>query len=100
MTWGRPPWRQPSPEGDSKLTSSPSDRFQFIRTPVLALHGEADSRVSATHSRLLHNVLTDLGVPSRLVLFPDEGHSISRPNAAKIWWQELFAWLQAGTEDA
>ncbi|MEM9183636.1 MAG: S9 family peptidase, partial [Pseudomonadota bacterium] len=78
VTWGRPPWRQPSTEGDPKLTASPSDRFQNIRTPVLALHGEADSRVSATHSRLLHNVLTDLGVSSRLVLFPEEGHSISR----------------------
>ncbi len=95
LTWGMPPWR-----GGARAPASPSERFQQIRTPVLALHGEADTRVSATHSRLLHNVLTDLGVPSRLVLFPDEGHSISRPNAAKIWWQELFSWLEAASEGA
>lgn len=90
ITWGTPPWR----EGVAAAGQSPLRNLGKIQTPVLALHGEADTRVPSAHSRLLHNALADRGVPSRIVLFPDEGHVINRPPAAQIWWQELFSWLQ------
>ena len=33
------------------------------------------------------------GVPSRLVLFPDEGHWILKPPNRVVWWREVHAWL-------
>jgi hypothetical protein len=33
------------------------------------------------------------GVPSRLVLFPDEGHWISKPQNSVVWYREFLGWL-------
>ena len=34
------------------------------------------------------------GVPSRLVMFPDEGHWVNKPRNSERWHQEVFAWLE------
>jgi dipeptidyl aminopeptidase/acylaminoacyl peptidase len=39
---------------------------------------------------------TDLqlhGVPSRLLLFPDENHWVLRPQNARIWYETVLAFL-------
>ena len=89
-TWGTLPWQ----DAAAIDALSPARAAAQIKTPVLLLHGSRDSRVSPMHSRYLHNVLTYRNVPSRLVLFPDEGHSIARPPTSQRWWQEIFDWLQ------
>jgi len=97
QTWGPPPWqtgRDGRQSKDSWFDRSPLARLGNVNTPMLALHGEADWRVPSAHSRLLHNVLTERGIPSRLVLFPGQGHVINHPPASMVWWQELFSWLQ------
>jgi len=33
------------------------------------------------------------GVPSRLVLFPDEGHWVLKPANRVVWWREVHDWL-------
>src|SRR5471030_1828026 len=33
------------------------------------------------------------GVPSRLLLFPDEGHWINKPQNSQVWYNELLGWL-------
>jgi dipeptidyl aminopeptidase/acylaminoacyl peptidase len=33
-------------------------------------------------------------VPSRLVVFPDEGHWIGKPQNQRLWWSEVQGWLQ------
>ena len=33
------------------------------------------------------------GVPSRLVVFPDEGHWVQKPQNQKLWWSEVQGWL-------
>jgi len=60
----------------------------------LILHGEKDFRVPVTQGIELHGVLTAKGVPSRLVVFPDENHWILKPQSAARWWNELFTWLE------
>ncbi len=89
-TWGNPSWLTGAPGSRPR---SPADRLGLIKTPVLAMHGELDTRVPEANSRFLHNALTEQGVASRLVLFPSQGHLINSPPASKIWWEELFAWL-------
>jgi dipeptidyl aminopeptidase/acylaminoacyl peptidase len=36
-------------------------------------------------------------VPARLVVFPDENHWIMKPQASRLWHQELFAWVEKHT---
>lgn len=100
-TWGRAnnygaaPWEDPARISEC----SPSHHTHVFETPTLILHGERDYRVPAHHGIMLHGVLTAKGVRSRLVLFPDEHHFILKPQAARLWWNEIFAWLReyAGT---
>ena len=33
------------------------------------------------------------GVPSRLIVFPDEGHWIGKPQNQRLWWSEVQGWL-------
>jgi dipeptidyl aminopeptidase/acylaminoacyl peptidase len=72
---------------------SPSRFASGFKTPTLVLHGERDYRVPYTQGLNLHGVLTAKGVPSRLVVFPNENHWILKPQAARIWWSEVFGWM-------
>jgi dipeptidyl aminopeptidase/acylaminoacyl peptidase len=42
----------------------------------------------------LFTTLQRLGVPSKLINFPDEGHWVNKPANSKFWHDEIFAWLQ------
>jgi dipeptidyl aminopeptidase/acylaminoacyl peptidase len=65
-----------------------------MRTPTLVLHGEQDFRVPYTEGTALFTALQRQRVPSRLVLFPDEGHWITRPANQKVWWEEMSKWFE------
>ena len=41
----------------------------------------------------LFTALQRQGVPSRLVLFPDEGHWIAKPQNSRLWYREVLGWL-------
>jgi dipeptidyl aminopeptidase/acylaminoacyl peptidase len=64
-----------------------------MRTPTLVLHGEIDYRVPYTEGLSLFTALQRQGVPSRLVVFPDEGHWIGKPQNQQLWWREVNGWL-------
>jgi len=64
-----------------------------FKTPMLVLHGELDYRVPYTEGLSLFTALQRQGVPSRLVVFPDEGHWILKPQNSQLWWKEMHAWL-------
>jgi dipeptidyl aminopeptidase/acylaminoacyl peptidase len=64
-----------------------------FKTPMLVLHGELDYRVPYGNGLELYGVLQALGVPSRLVVFPDENHWILKPQNAIHWHWEMQSWL-------
>jgi dipeptidyl aminopeptidase/acylaminoacyl peptidase len=64
-----------------------------FKTPTLVLHGEKDFRVPVTHGLEYYNPLKMKGVAARLVYFPDENHWITKPQNARLWHREVFAWL-------
>jgi dipeptidyl aminopeptidase/acylaminoacyl peptidase len=88
--YGAAPWENP----DRIDLYSPSRFAENFETPTLILHGERDYRVPYTQGVNLHHVLTGKGVPSRIVVFPDENHWILKPQSAELWWQEVHAWLE------
>ena len=95
-TWGRPtnygsaPWEDPA-----RIDRwSPSRFAAQFKTPTLVLHGEKDYRVPVTQGLTLYNVLTAKGVPTRLVIFPDENHWILKPQASRLWYAELLGWVE------
>jgi dipeptidyl aminopeptidase/acylaminoacyl peptidase len=64
-----------------------------MRTPTLVIHGELDYRVPYTEGLSLFTALQRQNVPSRLIVFPDEGHWIARPQNQRLWWSEVQGWI-------
>jgi dipeptidyl aminopeptidase/acylaminoacyl peptidase len=69
-----------------------SDLGKF-KTPTLVIAGERDYRVPYTQSLEFFNTLQRQGVPSKLVVFPDEGHWILKPQNSQFWYKTFLDWL-------
>ncbi|MGD0040431.1 MAG: S9 family peptidase [Isosphaeraceae bacterium] len=72
---------------------SPSTYARGFRTPTLVIHGALDFRVPDAQGLGMFTCLQRLGMPSRYVWFPDEGHWIAKPQNRIVWWREVQAWL-------
>jgi dipeptidyl aminopeptidase/acylaminoacyl peptidase len=81
-------------ELDTAAFYSPHLYAKHFKTPTLVLHGEQDFRVPYTQGLAMFTALQRQGVPSRLVVFPDEGHWIGKPENQRIWWSEVQSWLR------
>ncbi len=55
-------------------TWSPSSFVKEFSTPALVITGELDYRVPYTQSLAYYTALRKMGVPARLVVFPEAGH--------------------------
>ncbi len=72
---------------------SPHAFAKNFKTPTLVIHGQLDYRVPDAQGLAYYNTLKSLGVPSRLVWFPDENHWVLKPRNSRLWYGEFFAWL-------
>jgi len=64
-----------------------------FKTPTLVIAGELDYRVPYTQSLEFFSALQRQGVPSKLVVFPDEGHWILKPQNSEFWYSTFLGWL-------
>lgn len=86
------PWG--NPEAYKKWSaSSYAGELGKYKTPTLVVAGEKDFRVPYTQSLEFFNSLQREGVPSKLVVFPDEGHWVLKPQNAQFWYKTFFDWL-------
>jgi dipeptidyl aminopeptidase/acylaminoacyl peptidase len=72
---------------------NPVNRVAAWTQPLLLLHGELDSRVPYTQSIAAFTAAQRHAVPSRLVVFPNEGRWVARPKNTIQWYGEVFNWL-------
>jgi len=63
------------------------------KTPTLVIAGERDYRVPYTQSLEFFNSLQRQDVPSKLMIFPDEGHWILKPQNSELWYRTFLDWL-------
>ena len=87
---GKSPWE----ESELYEKWSPHVYASNFKTPTLVTHGEYDYRVPFAESLQLFTALQRQRIPSRLVVFPDEGHVISKPQNNVRWWKEIHIWLE------
>jgi dipeptidyl aminopeptidase/acylaminoacyl peptidase len=64
-----------------------------FKTPTLVIAGERDYRVPYTQSLEFFSALQRQGVPSKLVVFPDEGHWVLKPQNSQFWYKTFLDWL-------
>jgi dipeptidyl aminopeptidase/acylaminoacyl peptidase len=87
---GGPPWGN----RESYERFSPHRFADKFKTPMLIIHNDLDFRVPVDEGWQMFTTLQRLGVPSRLVNFPDEGHWVLKPANSEFWHREVFDWLK------
>jgi dipeptidyl aminopeptidase/acylaminoacyl peptidase len=68
-----------------------------FKTPTLVIHGELDYRVPVGQGLQLFTGLQMRGVPSKMLLFPDEGHWILKPQNSMLWYNSVIDWITEWT---
>lgn len=86
---GGPPW------GGSKVwrEQSPITYAADWKTPMLLTAGERDFRVPMSNTLETWSTLQRMQVPSRLLIFPDAWHWITKPEDSRQFYREVHGWL-------
>ncbi|MGH9722873.1 MAG: prolyl oligopeptidase family serine peptidase [Bryobacteraceae bacterium] len=87
---GGPVWEQ----GPVWREQNPIRLAKNFKTPILLTAGERDFRVPLNQTLENWSVLQRLGIPSRLVVFPEANHWIMRGEDSKYFYQEVRDWLK------
>jgi dipeptidyl aminopeptidase/acylaminoacyl peptidase len=85
------PWDKPESYGKW----SPSAFVREFHTPTLVIHGEQDFRVPYNQALELFTALQMQKVPSKLLLFPDEGHWVLKPQNSVLWYKTFIEWIDS-----
>ena len=64
-----------------------------FRTPTLVVHGQLDYRLDVSQGFQLFTTLQRLGVPSKMLYFPDEGHWVLKPQNSDLWYKTVNGWV-------
>jgi dipeptidyl aminopeptidase/acylaminoacyl peptidase len=86
------PWSNPESYRKWAPVSYAGELGKF-KTPTLVICGERDYRVPYTQSLEFFSALQRQGVPSKLVVFPDEGHWVLKPQNSQFWYKTFLDWL-------
>jgi dipeptidyl aminopeptidase/acylaminoacyl peptidase len=82
------PWESPEYK-----RASPIEAAANFKTPELIVHGERDYRIPVEQALLMYTLLQRRGVPSKLLLFPDENHWVLKPANARLWYATMIDWF-------
>lgn len=72
---------------------SPHNYAANFKTPILVIHGELDYRVPIGEGLQLYTAVQRRGVDSKLLIFPDEGHWVLKPQNSQLWHHTVLGWL-------
>lgn len=86
------PWSN-APLAKRHYANSPHQYVTKWHTPLLVMHGGSDFRVPVDEGMAAFNAAQMMGVPSKMVIFPDENHWILKPQNALFWHRTYFDWL-------
>jgi dipeptidyl aminopeptidase/acylaminoacyl peptidase len=84
-----PPWKNTQTWIKLSFPFLHADR---IRTPTLFLCGARDFNVPLLNSEQMYEALRSLGVPTRLVIYPNSFHGLSLPSYQRHRWAQYLRW--------
>lgn len=97
--WEFKGWPWESPQAKARWTTqSPLSGAANFKKPMLVIHGELDYRVPVTEAYALFNVHQLKGVPSELLVFPDENHFVAKPQNSRLWYETVLGWCERWTK--
>src|SRR5437588_6708719 len=72
---------------------SPHNFVQNFKTPILVITNDLDFRVPVTEGLQMYTAAQRMGVESKLMDFPDEGHWVTKPANSAFWHNTVLDWL-------
>jgi len=82
------PWTNPA----QYSRWSPHKFVQNFNTPILLIHGELDYRVPIGEGMQLFTAVQRKGIDSKMLIFPDEGHWVLKPQNLQLWFNTILDW--------
>ncbi len=83
------PWENPT----SYLKHNPVEFVKHWKTPMLVIHGMKDYRIAYSQGLSSFTALQRKGIPSKLLIFPDENHWVLKPANSLQWHEQVLGWL-------
>src|SRR5215831_16230536 len=77
---------------------SPNNAAKEFKTPTLVVHGQLDYRLDVSEGFQLFTTLQRMGVPSKMLYFPDEGHWVLKPQNSQLWYKTVNDWVDQWTK--
>src|SRR5229473_392724 len=77
---------------------SPRNSSKNFKTPTLVIHGQLDYRLDVSEGFQLFTTLQTMGVPSKMLYFPDEGHWVLKPQNSQLWYKTVNDWVDQWTK--
>jgi dipeptidyl aminopeptidase/acylaminoacyl peptidase len=84
-----PPWKN----REMYQKFSPHLFVDKFKTPTLVVHGQNDYRLDVSEGFQLFTTLQRLGIPSKMLYFPDEGHWVLKPQDSRLWYKTVNDWV-------
>ncbi|WP_294393989.1 S9 family peptidase [uncultured Sphingomonas sp.] len=97
VTNGGPPWDRSNPIWRDQSPIAHADKW---KTPILFSIGERDYRVPLGNTLEAWSIAQRQKVPSRLLVWPDAWHWITKPEDSRQFYKEVGAWLAHYLKDA
>ncbi|MFZ4878752.1 prolyl oligopeptidase family serine peptidase [Janthinobacterium sp. Mn2066] len=72
---------------------NPVNYVKNWKTPMLVVQGDLDFRIPTTQGLGTFTALQRQGIPSKLLVFPDENHWVLKPANSLLWHHTVLNWL-------
>jgi dipeptidyl aminopeptidase/acylaminoacyl peptidase len=90
---GGPFWDKSNKIAQKSFAASPHQFVGKWDTPIAISHGELDYRILASQGMMAFNAAQLRGIPSRMLIFPNENHWIAQPQNGILFQREFFRWF-------
>lgn len=77
---------------------NPVNYVENWKTPMLVIHGEKDFRVPYGQGLAAFTFMQRKGIPSELLIYPDENHWILNPDNLEQWYANVLGWMDRWTK--
>ncbi|ABE55194.1 peptidase S9, prolyl oligopeptidase active site region [Shewanella denitrificans OS217] len=88
------------PYSDNKALYEKFNPVNYVenwKTPMLIIHGEKDFRVPYGQGLAAFSYMQRKGIPSELLMFPDENHWILNQDNLQQWYNNVLGWMDRWT---
>ena len=86
-------WDKSNKVAQRTYENSPHRFLENWDTPILVIHGEKDYRILASQGMMAFNAAKIKGIPTEMLIYPNENHWVTKPQNSVLWQRVFFRWL-------